>query len=47
MWFSTASVTSSRTPRRCKPVATVRRKSCNVHGAGDGADVDVDGKSKI
>src|SRR6516225_1543640 len=28
-WFNTASVTSRRTPRRCSPVARVRRRSCS------------------
>jgi hypothetical protein len=28
-WFNTASVTSRRTPRRCGPVASVRRRSCS------------------
>src|SRR5262245_34573404 len=32
-WFNTASVTSSRTPRRCKPLATVLRRSCRVQPA--------------
>ena len=36
MWSSTTSVNSSRTPSR-KPVATVRRKSCNVHGTSGAA----------
>lgn len=37
MWFRTASVTSSRTPSLCNPVATVRRKSCTFHhGSGAG-----------
>jgi hypothetical protein len=34
-----ASVTSRRRPRSCKPVATVRRKSCTDHAASGAAVV--------
>jgi hypothetical protein len=30
VWFSTASVTSRRTPKRSRPVAIVLRRSCSV-----------------